>query len=183
MVDERDQEKVERARLTFGAEGAAGVLEDAYEGVRLERRIRFEPPLIRVEDRCVSDEGHRYSWVFHARGGMAVRPAHPCPPLDLPPLPEDGPFARFRERRTICVDGTICVDWRISERVWLRLLAASDGPFEVTTGRSPGNPVPDGRGTVLLRAAGRERTFRAAFEVHRGAPSLRALDLGQPSGK
>ena len=111
---------------------------------------------------------------------MALRPAQPCPPLDLPPLPEDGPFARFRDRRTTCVDGAICVDWRVSERVWLRLLAASDGPFEVTTGTSPGNQIPDQRGTVLLRAAGRERSFRAALEVHRGVPSL---DPDQPFGK
>ncbi len=177
MVDERDQGRVARARLTFRPGWAVGVLEDAYEGVRLERRIRFEPPLIRVEDRCASDAPHRYAWVFHARGGMALRAARPRDPLGLPPLPEDGPFAWFTNRWTTAAEGVVCADWRVSERVCLRLLVTSDGPFEVMAGRTPGNPIPDGRSTVLLRAAGQERTFRAVFEVHRGVPSLAPDDL------
>ena len=105
-----------------------------------------------------------------------MRPAETCGPLDLPLLPEDGVFAWFTDRRTVAVDGVVCVDWRVSERVWLRLLATADGPFEATAGRTPGNPIPDGRGTVLLRAPGKARGFRAALEVHRGSPSLWALD-------
>jgi hypothetical protein len=75
------------------------------------------------------------------------------------------------------VEGVVCADWRVSERVCLRLLVTSDGPFEVTAGHTPGNPIPDGRSTILLRAAGQERTFRAAIEVHRGVPSLSPDDL------
>ncbi|MSS71508.1 MAG: hypothetical protein EXS64_08455 [Candidatus Latescibacteria bacterium] len=183
MVDEQDQGKASRARLNFRAKGAVGVVEDAYEGVRLERRVGFAPPVVQIEDRCTSQEAHRYGWVFHARGGMALRPVKPCGALDLPPLPETGAFAWFRDRQTVCVAGEICVDWRVSEGVWLRLLVTSDGPFEATTGRTPGNPTPDGHGTVFLRAAGRERVFRAALEVHRGTPSLWTLDMDQPSGK
>lgn len=181
MVDEQDQQRAEKAHLQFQEKDprhASAVVEDAYEGVRLSRRIRFEPPHIWIEDQCASDAVHRYGWVFHARGGMIVRPSGVIEDLDFPPLSQYGVFAWLTNRRTVSVDGVVCVDWRISNQVWLRLLAASDGPFEVTSGQTPGNPMPDRRGTVYLRARGKSRIFRAAFEVHRGAPGLTALAAG-----
>jgi hypothetical protein len=147
------------------------VVEDAYEGVRLERRIGFAPPFVELEDLCTSEAPHRYGWVLHARGAMVVHPVDPCGALDLPPLPTDGPFSWFTDRRTHTTEGAICVDWRIAERVWLRLLASSDGALEVTTGCTPGNPIPDRHGTVFLRGVGRERIFQATLEVHRGFPA------------
>jgi hypothetical protein len=102
---------------------------------------------------------------------MVVHPVDPCGALDLPPLPTDGPFSWFTDRRTHTTEGAICVDWRIAERVWLRLLASSDGALEVTTGCTPGNPIPDRHGTVFLRGVGRERIFQATLEVHRGFPA------------
>ena len=181
MVDEADQQEVGKARLEFRAgkgQQAVGVVEDAYEGVRLERRIWFEPPVIWMEDLCMSDTVHRYGWVFHARGAMVMHPVAPCASLDLPPLPETESFAWFENRRTVSATGEIFVDWRVSERVWLRLLATSDGPFEATTGLSPGNPIPDRQGMIYLRAPGAARIFRTAFEVHRGVPELEGLDAG-----
>ena len=174
MVDERDQARVDRARLRFRSrkpQWAVGVVEDAYDGVRLERRIRFAPPIVDLEDRCTSGDFHRYGWILHVRGPMVLHPIEPSEPLDLPPLPTDGPFSWFTDRRTCSTQGVVCADWRVTERVWLRLLISSDGPFEITAGRTPGNPIPDGHGTVFLRGEGRERIFRASLEVHRGVPA------------
>ena len=100
-------------------------------------------------------------------------PEAPCDPLDLPPLPTEGPFAWFTERRTLWTTGPLCIDWRVAERVWLRLQVASDGPLEVTAGLGPGNPIPDRLGTVYLRAEGKRRSFRSLLEVHRGFPGGR----------
>jgi hypothetical protein len=179
MVDEQDQQRVEKAQLTFQEKDtrlASAIIEDAYEGVTLERNIRFEPPYIWIEDRCASDAIHRYGWVFHAQGGMTVRPSNIIADLDLPPLSQYGAFAWLKNRKTVSTDGTVCVDWRISDRVWLRLLATSDGPFEITSAQTPGNPIPNGRGSIYLRAKGSSRIFRAAFEIHRGAPNLSELE-------
>ena len=181
MVDEQNQQPVEKARLEFREKDprlASAVIEDAYEGVELERRIRFGPPCIWIEDRCTSDTIHRYAWVFHAKGDMIVRPSNVIDDLDFPPLSYYGVFAWLRNRQTTSTDGTLCVDWRISDRVWLRLLAVSDGPFEITSARTPGNPIPDGKGTILLRAKGKSRIFRTALEVHRGVPDLAVLEEG-----
>ena len=181
MVDEKDQARVNRAELRFRSRNpqqAVGAIEDAYEGVRLERRIRFSPPIVGLEDRCTSRISHRYGWIFHARGAMVLQPVEPCEPLDLPPLPIDGPFAWFTDRRTYSTREAVCVDWRVAERVWLRLLVSSDGPLEITVGRTPGNPIPDRHGALFLRGEGRERVFRASLEVHRGVPATGRNDSG-----
>ena len=172
IVDERDQSQVERASLQYSVRQARGIVEDAYEGVRLERRLRFDPPFLFVEDRCVSEEPHRYGWVFHAYGSLSTQCDREHNALGLPPIPEEGPFAWFTNRWTMTIDGVLCADWRVSDHVWLRLLIMSDGPFEATLGRTPGHPIPDDQGTVLLRAPGPKRSFQAVFEVHRGTPSL-----------
>ena len=70
----------------------------------------------------------------------------------------------------------ITVDWRVRSNVWLRLVAASDGPFEANWGRRPSNPRSETRGTVVLRAPGRARRFHAALELHQGSPALRNVD-------
>jgi hypothetical protein len=54
----------------------------------------------------------------------------------------------------------------------VRLLVWSDGAFEWTSGITPGNPIPERRGSLFLRAVGERRRFRAALEIHRGASSL-----------
>ncbi len=175
LVDEQDQNRVGRALLEFEAEPlqqAQGVVEDAYDGVLLERRIRFAPPYVLLQDRCASLDPHRYGWVFHAYGSASLQAERQSRLLELPPLPEDGVFAFFTARDQFITEGPVCVDWRVTELVWLRLMVTSDGPFECTFGRTPGNPVPDSRATVLLRAPGRERRFFAALEIHQGSPSL-----------
>jgi hypothetical protein len=206
LVDERNQERVTRACLNMGAPGATGgswacgVVEDAYPGVRLERRIRLDPPYVWLEDHCAADEPHRYGWVLHVYGSLSVTAAAPqgtprghaagatgghegdvADGCALPPLPEDGPFAWFVNRRGGVTGGgggaggahgAICADWRVRDGLWLRAWVASDGEMEWTAGQTAGNPIPDQRGTLLLRAAGSRRRFRAALEVHHGAPAL-----------
>jgi hypothetical protein len=197
--------------LRHGQEGvwAIGIVEDAYPGVRLERRVALRPPYLLLEDWCESDQKHRYGWVLHIYGSMAVReqvPYHssasrswlggpgafPPRPDDtalrgqarperdrqgaggFPPLPDDGPWAWFTNRRSGIATGAMCADWRVRDGLWVRLWVAADGPFEWTAGQTAGNPIPDRRGTLFLRAVGTRRRFRAALEVHRGAAALDA---------
>jgi hypothetical protein len=179
LVDEVDQEKVEQALLEYADKPfmhARGAIEDAYEGVTLERKVKFDPPYILLQDSFSSNEPHRCGWVFHAYGSLSVRADSECSPIDMPGMPEDGPYSFFINRHTLTTEGSVCADWRVTDRVWLRLLVKSDGPFECTAGRTPGNPEPDDRGTVFLRALGKERRFYASLEIHTGVPGLAGLD-------
>jgi len=49
--------------------------------------------------------------------------------------------------------------------------------FEATVGRTPGQPIPDDRGTVLLRAAGLARRFRLELEVRHGAATVQGFTV------
>lgn len=203
LVNENSQQKVSRAHLDFQPNStphayALGRLDDAYAGVQLKRELFFEPPYLVVSDLCsahparnsnsletasgTSETEHRYSWVFHAYGSMSAHADSEIARLNMPPLPEKGEFAHFTNRRTLCTDKILTVDWRVAERVWLRLVVTSDGPMEATMGRTPGNPSPDDQGTVLLRATGTGRRFFAAFEVHSGAPTLQGVAVTAESG-
>lgn len=182
MVDEKDQQWVKKSHFEFQEKNplqTSAIIEDAYEDVKLERKIQLDTSIIWIEDQCISDTVHRYGWIFHARGGMKIRTSNIINDLDLPPLPQYGVFAWLKNRWTFSTKGTICVDWRISSQVWLRLLVNSNGPFEVTSGRTPGNPIPESRGTIFLRGKGKSRVFQTALEVHRGNPTLKSLERSQ----
>ncbi len=179
LVDEKDQKPVKIAYLNFQPDAtpayALGRLEDAYEGIRLTREVFFEPPYLVLLDRCESDIAHRYGWIFHAYGSMSARVSSDIAPLDFPPLPEENAFAHFTNRSMLYTDGFLTVDWRVTDRIWLRLVVASDQNMEATLGRTPGNPRPDDRGAVFLRATGTTQRFFAAFEVNSGAPTLQGI--------
>ncbi|RKY01658.1 hypothetical protein DRP77_09325, partial [Candidatus Poribacteria bacterium] len=181
MVDEGNQAPVKSASLEWRPDAdppyAKGIIRDAYPGIRLERAILFDPPYVVIADRCESEGERRCGWVFHAYGSMDARVTEPTDPFDIPPLPTEGVFTFFKARRRLWASGQLEVNWRVSERIWLRLLALSDGPYEATVGRTPGNPLPDDRGTVVLRAVGRRRRFFAAFELNKGIPKLRRISL------
>jgi hypothetical protein len=49
--------------------------------------------------------------------------------------------------------------------------------MEAAFARTPGNPRPDDQGTIVLRTASAKRRFFAAFEVHRGSPTLQDLTV------
>lgn len=174
MVDEQSQGKVTRAHLRSGTDWAAGLIEDAYPDVRLERTLALRPPYLLIEDRCDSETEHRYSWMLHLYGSLAVHTRKGAAErrLNLPPLPDAGPLSWFANQRVGQADDALWADWRVRDGLWVRLWVTSDGPFEWTVGQTPGNPIPDRRSTLLLRAPGTNRRFRAALEVHHGAPTL-----------
>jgi hypothetical protein len=156
---------------------AVGLLADAYPGVTLERRIALRAPYVLLEDRCTSVEEHRFGWVLHVYGSLAIGTdgrgdAGPA----LAPLPEDGPWAWFTNRRRGTGVEPLRADWRVRDGLWLRLWIDAGGPYEWTAGQTPGNPIPDRRGTLLIRATGNDRRFRAMLEVHRGAATLSRWD-------
>ena len=182
MVDEQPQERVREAEMSpphARLNQIGGVARDAYEGVVLRRVVRLEPPLVLIEDTCESDDDHRYSWVFHAYGSLSAAVSAPCAARYLQPLPEsNGHFWCVSNRNTGWTDGFFRADWRVSEFLWLRALVSAGGPMECTTGRSPGNPLPDDRGTVIVRTRGRRAVFRTILEIHGGWPGTSELDYG-----
>jgi hypothetical protein len=181
MVDERNQGRVRNASLEWHPDAdppyVRGIIRDAYPGVKLERTLLFDPPYVVIADRCESEDEHRYGWVFHAYGSMDATISQAVDPLDMPPLPEEGTLSFFTARRSTAALGLLEANWRVSERVWLRLLVRSDGVYEATMGRTPGNPLTEDRGTILLRAPGKTRRFFAVLELHRGIPSVKGISI------
>lgn len=180
FVDERDQATVKDASLTWRPDAdpayARGVVRDAYPGVTLTRHLWFVPPYVVIVDRCSSDTEHRYGWLFHAYGSLTGRLTDVGPDLSFP---APGLLERYLTGvRKGCTSGFLDATWRVTEGVgrtqslWLRLLATSDGPFEATLGRVPGNPIPDDFGLTMLRAAGTTRHFFTVLEVFTGAPHV-----------
>ncbi len=180
MVDETEQNTVGDAAVTwdFAADPAhaVGTIRDAYEGVALTRAVWFDPPWVVVLDQAESASEHRYGWLFHARGTLRVE-ADGGPASPLPALPQDGVWRHFGARRTRWTESLAAARWRVAETVRLTALVTSDGAYELTSGRSAGQPLPDSRGALLLRAPGARRRFAAVFEIHSGAASLASLRL------
>jgi hypothetical protein len=180
FVDGKNQATVKDASLTWRPDAdpayACGVVRDAYPGVTLTRHLWFAPPYLVIADECSSDAEHRYGWLFHAYGSLTGRLTAAAPDLAFP-VPEPlAPYLTGVQRG--CTSGSLDATWRVTEGVgrtqslWLRLLATSDGPFEATLGRVPGNPMPDDFGLTMLRAAGTTRRFFTVLEVFTGAPHV-----------
>jgi len=173
LVDEQPQARVKTAALRTGRDWAAGTVLDAYPGVRLERRVRLVPPHVVIED-VFEAEGeqanHRYAAVFHIYGPLSVHAVEAG--SDLAPLPADGVWSWFTNRRGGLSDGAdsaVVADWRIRDGLWCRLTAECDAPLEWTAGQTPGNPVPDRRGTLVLRTRGTPGARRRPGPLHRQA--------------
>lgn len=181
FVDEADQQKVTSAHLDFKPDAVPAYahrqLDDAYDGVKLNRELFFEPPFLVLADACASHEEHRYGWVFHAYGSLSTCASSEIGSLGLPPLPDNGAWKHFSNRSVVCADEQLIADWRVADGIWLRLIVVSDGPMEAVSARTPGNPRPDDQGAVVLRVAGAKRRFFAAFEAHRGSPMLQDLTV------
>jgi oligo-alginate lyase len=182
MVDEQPQNRARDAELLSSHPEycqIGGVVRDAYEGVNLKRVVRLAPPLVYLEDTCESEEEHRYSWVFHAYGSLSAAVSGLCEAGRIQPLPQsDGFYWCVSHRSTEWTDGFFRADWQVGECLWLRALVSTGGPMECTTGRSPGNPLPDDRGTVIMRTRARRSVFRTILEVHTGWPGQSRLDYG-----
>ena len=152
------------------------------DGVALERTVFFDPPYIVILDRYQCDRERRFGWVYHARGRLTCRApvlaAGTPAALGLPPLPQDGPWANLTGRRSGVADGACAATWQVAPRVRLHLLTAAEGPFEITSAVTPGNPYADRQGALLLRALRREWTVCTVLEVAPGAASAAAVALG-----
>ena len=152
--------------------------------VYYRRTVFFDPPFIVLVDEYEGAKPHRYGWAFHAFGELTVvSPAlgEPRAALGMPPLPDDGAWASLSARQTGEAEAVEAV-WQVSPRLALRLLSRSGAPFEVTAARSPGNPYPDDRGTLLFRGPGRSRCFITLLEVYGDAPTALALAV-EPEGR
>lgn len=172
LVDEADQAEVTDGELIWMPPYAEGLVRDAYPGVLLRRRVWFEPPWLALEDHCDSDQAHRYGWVFGALGPLRLTIDGAGGVSGLPAWPNSGPFAWLAGLERTLAAGVVEARWRCGERLHLRLLVTSDGPFEVTSVSLPGNPFGAARRAVVLRAEGARRRFRALFEVHHGRPLI-----------
>ena len=151
--------------------------------VYYRRTVFFDPPFVLLADEYEGAKEHRFGWVFHACGELAVAsPAlsGPRAALGMPPLPEDGAWASLTERRSAEAEAVEAI-WQVTPQLALRLLARSDAPFEVTAARSAGNPYADDRGALLFRAPGRSRRFVTLLEVFTDAPTAVAVAI-EPDG-
>jgi hypothetical protein len=159
------------------------VREGVCDDVVLDRTVLFDPPYFVLIDRCEAPAERRFAFVFHGSGRMVAQTAaaEDAPALGLPAIGNDGPLAFLEARDTTDPAAAITADWRVRDGVWLRLVSISDGPFEATVCRTPGNPRDEVRGTVLLRAPGVKRRFVTALELHAGSPTLRAVRCDLPA--
>ena len=143
----------------------------ANEEVALSRALQFSPPFIRFVDTFESPKERRFCSAFHACGSLVVDAQSANDDLRLPPLPDHGAFSLFIEKHTCPSASKVTADWRVDTDLYLRLIASADRLFEVTWGRTPGNPSIHTRGTVLLRTAATRCEFQVSLELHSGSPA------------
>ena len=154
--------------------------EGVCDGVVLSRTVSFDPPLFALSDHCQALQPRRFGFSFAAYGTMVVETitADEEAALALPPVPTDGIYSQFTGRQFADPVTQFIADWRLRHDLWLRLVAVSDGPLDATWGTTPANPREETRGTVLLRAPGVERRFGSVLELHKGAPRVWSVRLG-----
>ena len=168
MVDEADQSQVADADLFIDSRcSAKGVLRDAYQGVVLERKVVLDPPCVLVDDTFSSPDSHRYSWVFHAKGKLEVQVDGARRAVQLPPLPNEGPYGFFRSRTSLGTARRALATWEIGEGLSLLCDVRWDAPFECTAGTTPNNPMTSDLGALVLRCPGSRRQVRAEFRIVR----------------
>jgi hypothetical protein len=143
----------------------------ANEEVVLSRELQFSPPVIRLVDTFESPVERRFCSAFHAYGNLVVDAQAADQKSNLPPLHAQGALSLLTERHTCASASKVTADWRVDTGMFLRLIATADRPFELTWGRTPGNPSLYTRGTVLLRAAAARCEFQVSIELHSGSPS------------
>ncbi|MBE7462772.1 MAG: heparinase II/III family protein [Planctomycetes bacterium] len=149
------------------------VREGVYDGARLARTVFFGSDFVALADRLEASGERRCGFVFHARGALQVHAERSSESASaLPALPNTGVYGLFTARQSAAGLAHAVADWRLGDGGWLRLCVTCDAPFELTWGRTPGNPAALDRGTILARALGNARTFGAALEFHRGSPTL-----------
>jgi hypothetical protein len=159
---------------------ARGIITDK-DGIRYQRTVFFVSSYIVVLDEYAAEQEHRFGWVFHAEGKVNITSPLKGPEdvgaLVLPSFPEDGEYAMFTNRRSGTSTGMLSAIWNTGGGVSLKMLTVSDSPFEVTAGRTPGQPIMDDFGCVLLRAPGDNRRFATVFEPTKGALTVKSISM------
>ncbi|MDA1139195.1 MAG: heparinase II/III family protein [Planctomycetota bacterium] len=143
----------------------------ANEEVVLTRALHFSPPLIQFVDTFESPVERRFSSAFHCYGNLIVDTQPSAEELALPALPAHGALSLLTEKHTCSSASKVVADWRVDTGLFLRLVATADRSFEVTWGRTPGNPSIQTRGTLLLRTAAAKCEFQVCLELHSGSPA------------
>jgi hypothetical protein len=155
-------------------------------GVSYRRTVFFDPPYIVLVDEFQAEEEHRFGWIYHAYGDVKVTmptlSASAQPALVMPPLPDKKAWAMLTERHATIASDEVKATWRVTERINMGLTTRSDGVFEVTAARGPGQPYADRQGVLIFRAPGRVRRFATALEVYADSPTVKAMAL-EPSGE
>ncbi len=142
------------------------------DGVHYTRTVFFAPPYVVLLDEDDAPEEHRFGWVYHAYGDVKVTsPFVIDEQIVMLPLPDDKHFSMLTERKSGVTSGMLSATWNVPGGAKLQLLTASDGGFEVTSGKTPGQPWPDTQGCIVLRAPGTKRRFATVLEPYRGKPS------------
>lgn len=141
------------------------------DGVHYTRTIFFAPPYVVMLDEYDAPEEHRFGWVYHAYGDVKVTSGFVIDEqMVMPPLPDDKHFSMLTERTTGATSAMLSATWNVPGGVKLQLLTASDGGFEVMSGKTPGQPWPDTQGCIVLRAPGTRRRFASVLEPYKGKP-------------
>lgn len=148
------------------------------DGIHYTRTVFFAPPYVVLLDEYEAPEEHRFGWVYHAYGDVKVTsPFADDDQIIMPPLPDDGQFSVLTGRKRGVAAGMLSAIWNVPGGIGLQLLVASDGTFEVTSGKTPGQPWPDTQGCIVLRAPGRVRRFAAVLEAYKGKPASSLVSL------
>ena len=150
---------------------AQGII--TQKGIRFRRTVIVDAPYVLLLDDYQAAKPHRYGWVFHAYGTVAVKPlaAGAAAALKLPPFPERLGFASLRDQHTGMCDGLLLARWQVTPQVELSAAVVSDGVFEFTSATTPGQPYPDTQGALVLRAPGTTRRFATVLEPLSGTPA------------
>ena len=151
------------------------------DGVVYRRTVFFAAPYVVLLDEYESDAEHRFGWVYHAYGNLKLtsKLADNAKLSITPPLPDDKGFSMLTARSSGVCSEMLSADWRVTSAIGLQLLTASDGAFEVTTGKTPGQPWPDALGCVVLRAQGKRRRFATVLEPYKTKPTVTRISLSE----
>lgn len=174
LVDDAEKQPIAasflKAMLPQQTAVAGITLED--DTARLQRQLKLAPPLLLLEDAYSSENSRVFTWTIHPYGAAVLTcPGQPAD-ISLPPLPEESVFQFLKNRRYGTSTTPICVDWQITENLWLRVWVWANQPFAYILAASPGNPRHDRHTSLLVRTAADQVAIRAAFEVYKATPTL-----------
>ncbi len=163
--------EVPRARGTIKGE----------DGITYRRTVFFDAPYVVLLDEYESDVEHRFGWAYHAYGTVKLLSKLSVGAID-PPLPTDKHWEMLTGRKTGICPEVLQAIWQVSDATRLRLCTISDGPFEVTPGKTIGQPWPDTLGCVVLRAQGKKRRFASVLEPYQATATSAGVSLTDGGG-